>query len=154
MGIERLTLRVLAAATLWAGFGLAAQAQPPVVTVDDALRRMPKQPGVEVTTPAPAQVAQCKVETIPNKADPKSPLGYVVRDPAGNPVRQFVSYDGKTYNIVAFYVNGIEAYREVFPPPRASRISTAGSGRTAPSGVSIAIATAGSTSGSSCRRRN
>src|SRR6266850_1572734 len=116
MGIERLTLRVLAAVTLWAGFGLTAQAQPPVVTVEDALRRMPKQPGVEVSTPAPGQVAQCKVEAIPNKADPKTPLGYVVRDPAGNPVRQFVSYDGKTYNIIAFYVNGIEAYREVFPP--------------------------------------
>jgi len=116
MGIERLSMRVLAGLTLFAGFGLAAQAQPPAVTVEDALRRMPRQPGVDVSTPAPAQIGQCKVEVIPNKNDPKTPLGYVVRDPAGNPVRQFVSYDGKTYNIVAYYVNGAEAYREVFPP--------------------------------------
>ena len=75
-----------------------------------------EQPGVEVSTPTPAQVPQCKVETIPNKNDPKTPLGYVVRDPAGKPVRQFVSYDGKNYNIVAFYVDGVEAYREVYPP--------------------------------------
>jgi hypothetical protein len=116
MGIERLTIRALAGLTLWSGFGLTALAQPPAVTVEDALRRVPRQPGVEVTTPAPAQVAQCKVEPIANPNDPKTPLGYVVRDPAGNPVRQFVSYDGKTYNIVAFYVNGVEAYREVYPP--------------------------------------
>ena len=116
MGIERLSIRVLASLTLFAGFGLAADAQPPAVTVEDALRRMPRQPDVEVSTPAPAQVAQCKVEPIPNKNDPKTPLGYVVRDPAGNPVRQFVSYDGKTYNIIAFYVNGVESYREVYPP--------------------------------------
>ena len=116
MGIERLSMRVLAGLTLFAGFGFTANAQPPAVTVEDALRRQPKQPNVEISTPAPAQVGQCKVETIPNKNDPKTPLGYVVRDPAGNPVRQFVSYDGKTYNIVAYYVNGVEAYREVFPP--------------------------------------
>lgn len=116
MGIERLSMRVLAGLTLFAGFGLTARAQPPAVTVDEALRRQPKQAGVEVSTPSPAQAAQCKVDTIPNKNDPKMPLGYVVRDPAGNPVRQFVSYDGKTFNIVAYYVNGVEAYREVFPP--------------------------------------
>jgi hypothetical protein len=27
-----------------------------------------------------------------------------------------VSYDGKNYNIIAFYVDGAEAYREVYPP--------------------------------------
>ena len=43
-------------------------------------------------------------------------MGYVVRDPAGKPVRQFVSYDGKNFNIIAFYVDGVEAYREVYPP--------------------------------------
>ena len=152
MGIERLSMRVLAGLTLFAGFGLVAKAQPPAVTVEDALRRLPKQPGVEVSTPA--QVGQCRVEPIPNKNDPKTPLGYVVRDPAGNPVRQFVSYDGKTFNIVAFYVNGVEAYREVFPPRRMSRTSIAGSGRTAPSGDSTGTATAGSTSGSSSRPKN
>lgn len=116
MGIERLTLRTLAGLTLWAGFGLTVQAQPPAVTVEDALRRMPRQPGVEVSTPTPAQLPQCKVDAPPKERDPKSPLVYVVRDPAGNPVRQFVSYDNKSFNIVAFYVNGVEAFREVYPP--------------------------------------
>jgi thiol-disulfide isomerase/thioredoxin len=116
MGIERLSIRILSGITLFAGFGLTAGAQPPAVTVEEALRRQPKQPNVEISTPAPAQVGQCKVEPIPNKNDPKTPLGYVVRDPAGNPIRQFVSYDGKTFNIVAYYVNGVEAYREVYPP--------------------------------------
>ena len=116
MGIERITLSTLAGLTLWAGLGLAAQAQPPAVTVEDAIRRMPRQPGVEVSTPTPAQLPQCKVDAPPKGRDPKTPLVYVVRDPAGNPVRQFVSYDNKSFNIVAFYVNGVEAFREVYPP--------------------------------------
>jgi hypothetical protein len=116
MGIKRLSMRALAGLTLWAGFGFVAQAQPPAITVDEALRRQPKQPGVNVSTPTPNLASQCKVDPIPNSKDPKTPLGYVIRDPAGKPVRQFVSYDGKTYNIVAFYLDGAEAYREVYPP--------------------------------------
>ena len=64
----------------------------------------------------PDQVGRCRVEAIPNKQKPGSNLGYVVRDAENRPVRQFVSYDDKTFNIVAFYVNGVEAYREVYPP--------------------------------------
>src|SRR5262249_48970255 len=52
----------------------------------------------------------------PNPKTPGSNMGYVVRDAAGRTVRQFVSYDNKQFNIVAFYVDGVEAYREVFPP--------------------------------------
>lgn len=116
MALKRLTVRAFAGLTVWGGFGLVAQAQPPAMKVEDAVSRQPRQPGVVVTTPTPDQLPQCRVEPIPNKADPNRPLGYVVRDPSGNPVRQFVSYDGKNFNIVAFYVNGVEAYREVYPP--------------------------------------
>jgi hypothetical protein len=108
-------MRLLGALALFTGFAIAAQAQVPAITVKDGLSRLPRQPSVNVTTPTPDQAAHCKVEAIPNPNDPKSPLGYVVRDPSGNPVRQFVSYDGKNFNIVAFYVNGVEAFREVYP---------------------------------------
>ena len=37
-------------------------------------------------------------------------------------MRQFVSYDNKTYNIVSFYVDGVEAYREVYPPQANERV--------------------------------
>jgi hypothetical protein len=57
-------------------------------------------------------VGQCKVTPLPN---PKVP-GYLITDPTGRPLRQFVSYDSKTYNIVSFYVDGVEAYREVVQP--------------------------------------
>lgn len=114
MVTKRLTTRALAGFTLWAGVGLTAQAQLPAVTPESAFKVMPRQPGVNVTTPTPDQVPQCKVEPIPGKDN--KPMGYVVRDPLGRPVRQFVSYDGKTFNIIAFYVNGIEAYRETYPP--------------------------------------
>ena len=43
-------------------------------------------------------------------------MGYLVSDPDGKPVRQFVTYDSKTFNIIAYYVDGVEAYREVYPP--------------------------------------
>jgi hypothetical protein len=115
MVTKRLTMRALAGLTLWAGFGATAQAELPAITAEQAFARQPRQPGVNVSTPTPDQVPNCKVEAIPNP-NGKETMGYVVRDPAGKPVRQFVSYDGKSYNIIAFYVNGEEAYREVYPP--------------------------------------
>ena len=100
MVTKRLTMRAVAGLSLWAGSGLAAQAHLPAVTPEGAFKVMPKQPGVNVTTPTPAEAAGCKVEPIPGQQDPKTPMGYVVRDAAGKPVRQFVSYDGKGFNIV------------------------------------------------------
>ncbi|HSQ56483.1 MAG TPA: redoxin family protein [Gemmata sp.] len=116
MVTKRLLMRSFVALSILAWFGTAAHAQLRPVTVDEAFKVQPRQPGVNVSTPTPDQVPNCKVEPIPNPNDAKNPMGYVVRDPAGKPVRQFVSYDGKSYNIVAFYVNGEEAYREVYPP--------------------------------------
>ncbi len=116
MVTKRLTMRAAAGLTLWAGFVPAVQAQLPAVTAEDAFKVQPRQKGVIVTTPTPDAVPRCTVAPIPNPKDPKNPMGYVVRDPGGQPVRQFVSYDGKSFNIIAFYVDGMEAYREVYPP--------------------------------------
>ena len=113
---KRLTVRAFAGLSLFAGFGATVRAELPPITPEGAFKVQPRQPGVNITTPTPDQAPNCKVEPIPNPNNPKEPMGFVVRDPAGKPVRQFVSYDGKSYNIVAFYVNGEEAYREVFPP--------------------------------------
>jgi thiol-disulfide isomerase/thioredoxin len=115
MALKRITTRALATLTLWAGFGLTAFAQLPAMTVEKALEVKPKQAGVNVSTPAPNEVGRCRVDPIPGGAG-KPNLGYVVRDGGGRPVRQFVSYDNKTFNIVAFYIDGQEAYREVILP--------------------------------------
>lgn len=109
-------IRAAAGLALALGFATAARAEPAPVTVEWALKQQPKQAGVNVTTPAPDQAGRCKVSPIPNPKDPKQPMGYLVTDGSNNPVRQFVSYDGKNFNIVAFYLDGVEAYRETYPP--------------------------------------
>ncbi len=114
MTTKRFSMRVLATLTLWAGFGLSAFAQLPPLPLDKAFETKPRQPGVGVATPTTEQMARHKVEPIKNKD--QVVIGYVIRDAEGKPVRQFVSYDGKSFNIVAFYVNGQEAYRETYPP--------------------------------------
>jgi thiol-disulfide isomerase/thioredoxin len=112
MTTSQVTVRTLAALALVAGFAAAGRAQPMAVTADWALKQQPKQAGVNVSTPPADQVGACKVTPLPN---PKVP-GYLVSDPAGRPVRQFVSYDNKNFNIISFYVDGVEAYREIYQP--------------------------------------
>jgi thiol-disulfide isomerase/thioredoxin len=116
MTISRVSVKALAGLALVVGFSTAARAQLPVVTVEGAIQRQPKQQGVNITTPTPDQVPRCKVSPIPNPKDPKQPMGYLVTDANNNPVRQFVSYDNKNFNIIAFYLDGVEAYREVYQP--------------------------------------
>ena len=111
---RRITMRLLATFTLWAGFGLPAFAQLPALTVDKAFETRPRQPGVTIPTPAADQIARHRLDPIKDKN--QATIGYVVRDADGKPVRQFVSYDNKSFNIVAYYVNGQEAYRETYPP--------------------------------------
>lgn len=93
----------------------SASGQPPALSIEAALRRQPKYPGLLISTPPMEQWKTCKVEPILNPKDGRTPLGYIVRDSAGLPLRQFVSYDNQNYNIVAYYHNGVEAFREVYP---------------------------------------
>jgi len=113
MATSRFTVRVLAALTLLAGFGLGASAQIPPLTVEKAFEIKPRQPGVAVPTPPADQLGRYKIEPIPNQSSPGSNMGYVVRDEQNRPVRQFVTYDNKAFNIIAFYADGVEVYREV-----------------------------------------
>jgi len=112
MTTSQVTVRALAALTLVAGFAAAGSAQPSAVTAEWAVKQNPRQPGVSVSTPAADQLAKCKVTPLPN---PKVP-GYLVTDGDGKPVRQFVSYDNKNFNIISYYTDGAESYREVYPP--------------------------------------
>jgi thiol-disulfide isomerase/thioredoxin len=112
MTTSQVTVRSLAALVLVAGFATAGRAQPTAVTAEWALKQNPRQPGVSVSTPTPDQVPRCKVTPLSN---PKVP-GYLVTDGDGKPVRQFVSYDNKNFNIISFYTDGVESYREVYPP--------------------------------------
>jgi peroxiredoxin len=109
------TLMLAATMLLTAVMAHSASGQPPALSVEEALRRQPKYPGLLISTPPAEQWKTCKVEPILNPKDGRTPLGYVVRDSAGLPLRQFVSYDNQSYNIVAYYYNGVEAFREVYP---------------------------------------
>jgi hypothetical protein len=112
MTTSQVTVRTLAVLALVAGVAATARAQPPAVTAEWAFKQNPKQSGVTVSTPTPDLVPRCKVTPLPN---PKVP-GYLVTDPDGKPVRQFVSYDNKNFNIISYYTDGAESYREAYPP--------------------------------------
>src|SRR5262245_58085755 len=115
MTTSQVTVKTLAALALVAGFASAARAQPAAITAKWACEQNPKQTGVNVSTPAPDAVPRCKVSPIANPKAPGQVMGYLVTDPEGKPVRQFVSYDNKSFNIVSFYLDGVEAYRETYP---------------------------------------
>lgn len=106
----RMTYRLLAGLTLTAGLSGTAWAQLPALTVEKALAQKPRQEGVNVSTPSPAG---CRIDAIPHPKQSGSVVGYIVRDAQGRPLRQFVSYDNKHFNIVSFYLDGQEAYREI-----------------------------------------
>lgn len=115
MTTSQVTVKTLAALALLVGFAASAEAQPEQVSVEWALKQNPRQPGVNVSNP-PA--AGCKVTPIAH-TDPKKAgksMGSLLSGPDGKPVRQFVSYDDKSFNIIVYFLDGAEAYREVYPP--------------------------------------
>lgn len=114
MTATRITVRILSGLILGAGLAGQSPAQTPAAT--DLLARKPIQPNVKYSTPTPAEMASCKVELIdyPQGANGTKPTGYIVRDAQGRIVRQFVDTTGKTSpNIVSFFLDGVEAYREI-----------------------------------------
>ena len=109
-----ITTRVLATLTLLAGFGIGtASAVPPMPKADEMAAVQPKQPGVAVAPLAPADVARCRVAPYPDAANP---VGYVLTDANNKPVRRFLAVKTQNYNILSFYRDGQEVYRETEVP--------------------------------------
>jgi hypothetical protein len=109
---HRFTTRTLAALTLAAGLSGTAAAQK----AEDVLARKPVQPGVSVTTPTGADLTNCKAEPVswPKQGNGPAPTGVVVKDAQGKTVRQFIDTTGRNQpNIFSYYLNGVEAYREI-----------------------------------------
>jgi hypothetical protein len=104
----RIGTRLLAALTLTAGLNAAGFAQTP--RLEDLLARKPVQP-VTVSTPTAAELPACRVE--PGNY-PTPFKGTVVRDAQGRLLRQFIDSKGRgTTDLVYFYHEGVEAYREI-----------------------------------------
>jgi hypothetical protein len=81
---------------------LAAQ-----VTVSQVLGVRPKQDGVNCTTPAAAEVKDCKLEPT------KGGRGWVLKDGAGTVLRHFADSNGDGHvDTWSFYKDGVEVYRE------------------------------------------
>lgn len=108
--IRCFSTRTLAGLTLVSGlFAGQASAQK----TEDVLGRKPIQPGVAVSTP---DAATCKAEPVswPKSANGAAPTGVVVKDANGKLVRQFIDTTGRNNpNIFSYYLNGVEAYREI-----------------------------------------
>lgn len=107
-----ITTRVLASLTLLAGFGTATAA-PPMPKAEEMAAVQPKQPGVAVAPLAPADLARLRVAPYPDAANP---VGYVLADANNKPVRRFLAVGAKSYNILSFYRDGQEVYRETDVP--------------------------------------
>src|SRR5436190_23688185 len=107
--MSRFTIKALGIATLFAGFGLEVKALPPQPKVEEMAAVQPKQQGVDVTVLTPADLAKCRVEPFPNA---QTPVGFVLLDSKNQPVRRFVAVNTPNFNILSFYSDGEEVYRE------------------------------------------
>lgn len=108
-------MKTLAVLTLWAGLTPSKVEAAPPPTVAEVLGFKPLQPGVNVTTPASAELTACRVEAVrPVKlATGKSTSGWILRDGKGAMLRKFTDSDGDgKVDVYSYYLNGEEAYRE------------------------------------------
>jgi peroxiredoxin len=79
-------------------------------TPEDLLKIRPKLDGIEMTTPAEAEIPALKVEVI--KSEKGS--GYLLRDAQGRPLRRFFDSDGDRYiDVWSYFLDGQEVYREI-----------------------------------------
>ena len=79
-------------------------------TAKKALQFAPIQNGVDISTPSPAEVDQCKIRARNGKGE----SGWVVEDPSGNVLRVFL--DTNADNVVdrwSYYKDGLEVYRDI-----------------------------------------
>ncbi len=95
----------LLAIAIVCGFGAPVGAQADVVAKVLAIR--PKCDDVAMTTPAPADIAKCSVET------PKGASGYLLLDANKQPLRKFLDTDADgRVDTWSYYQDGAEVYRE------------------------------------------
>lgn len=114
MATSRFTKRFWVGAMAAGGLCGAATAQTP--TAEAVLARQPTVAGVNVSTPTAANLPACKVEVRQWEAGRNGvkPRGIVVTDPAGRKLRTFIDTNGgDKFNILSYYLDGVEAFREV-----------------------------------------
>jgi len=113
MGKFRFGFRLLAALTLLAGLANAGLAADP--TPAQLLGYKPAQK-VEVNVPTPDEAGRCVVDLEKGKtqANGKTPTAWVVKDGSGRILRKFHDTTGEGgVNIIAYYRDGEEVYREL-----------------------------------------
>ena len=79
-------------------------------SVEQALKLMPVQPGVDYDRPSPEEAAKCKI--LAKKID--GHVGWIVEGPDGLTLRKFV--DTNDDNVVdqwSYYKDGLEVYRDI-----------------------------------------
>ena len=79
-------------------------------SVEQALKLMPVQPGVDYDRPSPEEAAKCKI--VAKKID--GHVGWIVESPDGVILRKFV--DTNDDNVVdqwSYYKDGLEVYRDI-----------------------------------------
>ncbi len=114
MATSRFTKRLWAVAATAVGLSGAVVAQAP--KAETVLARLPAVAGVNVATPTAAELAGCKVEVRQWEAgkDGVKPKGVIVTDASGRKLRQFIdTTGGDKFNILSYYLDGVEAFREV-----------------------------------------
>lgn len=113
MATSRWSRKLWAVAATAVGLGGAAVAQAP--KAETVLARVPAVAGVNVSTPTAAEMAGVKVDVRQWEAgkDGTKPKGVIVTDAAGRKLRQFVDTSGgDKWNILSYYLDGVEAFRE------------------------------------------
>lgn len=113
MATQRFTRRLWTGALLTVGLGGAAAGQ---TKPEQVLARQPTQPNVQVTTPAAAELASCRVEVREWEANGAGvkPKGVIVTDGSGRKLRQFIdTTGGNKPNIFSYFADGVESFREV-----------------------------------------
>jgi thiol-disulfide isomerase/thioredoxin len=108
--MQLVTLRRLAGwlPILGVWFAVVAEAASP--SVEQALKLLPMQPGVDFTQPTVSQVAKCSIHA----RNVNGRGGWIVEDPDGLVLRRFVDTNGD--NVVdqwSYYKDGVEVYRDI-----------------------------------------
>jgi hypothetical protein len=126
MGKFRFGFRLLATLTLLAGLANVGLAADP--SIADLLGYKPSQ-RIEVTTPNADEIKGCTKELETGKPLPggKAPTAWVVKDAHGKVLRKFHdTTGGGGVNVISFYRDGEEVYREIYSNGKLSQFRWVG----------------------------